>query len=367
MTTARKTGRTRAATLFVAALLAPAPALAQVTPAQGYTPPDDTPSIRVGTTIFLDYTLQQSPDVKDAAGRNVNFNAFQVGRTYINVTGQVHHRLSFRITPDIRQETGTGSSLNGSLTFRLKYAYAQVNLDDWLTGGSWVRIGMQQTPMIDYQEGVYRYRFQGTVFADREGFLSSSDSGVSFRTQFKNNYGDVHAGIYNGETFSKLEANDQKAFMVRATFRPMPRARTLRGLRVSGFYDADAAVKDGRRRRALGDLTFEHRFVNTGFIYLATSDQALPASARIDGRGFSIWATPRTTKGWEGLLRFDRLEPNTGDDDRKNRAMAGVAYWLPISGAQAAFLLDFEKVDYRNYAPARPKEQRVALHMLLNF
>jgi hypothetical protein len=353
--------------LALAVALAASPAHAQVTPAAGYTPPDDTPSLRVGATIFADYTLQQSPDVKDAAGNNVNFNAFQVGRTYINITGQVHHRLSFRITPDIQRETGTGSSLNGSLTFRLKYAYAQVNLDDWLTRGSWVRLGMQQTPLVDYQEGVYRYRFQGTVFADREGFLSSSDYGVSFRTQFKNNYGDVHAGIYNGDTYSRFEANDQKALMVRGTFRPMPGARTLRGLRVSGFYDADAPVKDGRRRRAVGDVTFEHKYLNTGFIYLATSDKSLPAANVVDGRGFSIWATPRTAKGWEGLLRFDRLEPNTDDDDRKSRAIAGIAYWLPISGAQAAFLLDFENVDYENYAPARPKEQRLALHMLINF
>ena len=352
---------------LAAVFRAAAPAYAQVTPAQGYTPPDDTPALRVGATIFADYTLQQSPDVQDAAGNSVNFNAFQIGRSYINVTGQVHHLLSFRITPDIQRETGTGSSLNGSLTFRLKYAYAQLNLDDWLTRGSWVRLGMQQTPLVDYQEGVYRYRFQGPVFVDREGFLSSSDYGISFRTQFKNNYGDVHAGIYNGETYSRFEANDQKAFMARGTFRPMPRARTLRGLRVSGFYDADAPVKDGRRRRAVGDVTFEHKYVHTGFIYLATSDKPLPASAEVDGRGFSVWATPRTTTGWEALLRFDRLEPNTDDDDRKSRAIAGIAYWLPISGAQAAFLLDFENVDYDNYAPARPKEQRLALHMLINF
>jgi hypothetical protein len=360
--------RIRLVVLALAALFrAAAPAHAQVTPAAGYTPPDDTPSLRVGATIFADYTMQRSPEVRDAAGNNVNFNAFQVGRTYINITGQVHHLLSFRITPDIQRETGTGSSLNGSLTFRLKYAYAQVNLDDWLTRGSWVRLGMQQTPLIDYQEGVYRYRFQGTVFADREGFLSSSDYGVSFRTQFKNNYGDVHAGIYNGDTYSRFEANDQKALMVRGTFRPMPGARTLRGLRVSGFYDADAPVKDGRRRRAVGDVTFEHKHLNTGFIYLSTSDKSLPTANAVDGRGFSIWATPRTAKGWEGLLRFDRLEPNTDDDDRKSRAIAGIAYWLPISGAQAAFLLDFENVDYKNYAPARPKEQRLALHLLINF
>ena len=349
------------------AVLSGGAAEAQITPAAGHTPPDDTPSLRVGTTIFADYTLQQSPDVKDAAGNEVNLSAFQIGRAYINVTGQVHHLLSFRVTPDIQRETGSGSSLNGSLTFRLKYAYAQVNLDDWLTRGSWVRLGMQQTPLIDYLETVYRYRFQGTVFPDREGYLSSSDYAISFRTQFKNNYGDVHAGIFNGETYSRFEVNDQKAFMIRGTVRPFPTARTLRGLRISGFYDADAPVREGNRDRAVGDITFEHKFLNTGFMYLATSDRSLPTATEVDGRGFSFWATPRTARGWEALLRFDHLEPNTTGDDRKDRTIAGIAYWLPITGASASFLLDYEQVVYKNFEPSRPREQRIALHMLINF
>jgi hypothetical protein len=177
----------------------------------------------------------------------------------------------------------------------------------------------------------------------------------------------VHGGIYNGDTYTRFEANDQKAFMVRGTLRPMPQARTLRGLRVTGFYDRDAPVGDGSRRRAVADITFEHRHLNTGFIYLAAKDRSLPTAADVDGRGFSIWATPRTTIGWEALLRYDRLEPNSDDDDRKARAIAGIAYWLPTTGAQAAFLLDFETVNYDNYAPARPTERRLALHMLVNF
>src|SRR5205823_692138 len=42
--------------LAVALVLDAAAASAQVTPAAGYTPPDDTPSIRVGATLFANYT-----------------------------------------------------------------------------------------------------------------------------------------------------------------------------------------------------------------------------------------------------------------------------------------------------------------------
>lgn len=351
----------------LALMAAGVPAAAQVTPAAGYTPPDDAPSLKVGATLFADYTLQSSPDATDAAGNSVTFNAFQIGRTYINVTGQVHHLLSFRITPDIRPETGTGSALNGSYTFRLKYAYAQVNLDDWMTRGSWVRLGMQQTPFVDYAESVYRYRFQGPVFPDREGYISSSDAGAAFHTNFTNNYGDLHAGVYNGETYSKLETNDRKAFQIRGTFRPLPMARTLRGLRVSAFYDADAPVKGGKRNRFIADASFEHKLVNAGVMYLAAGDRALPAGDDVNGRGFSAWITPKTTAGWEGLLRYDHLEPDTDAGNRKTRTIAGIAYWLPVSGASAALLLDYEQVNYKNFAPARADERRLAVHALVNF
>ena len=181
--------------LLVVALIASAawPVEAQVTPAAGSVPPDDTPSVRVGGTLFLDYTFTDAPKTTDADGNQVSQNAFNVGRAYLNITGQINHLVAFRITPDITRESGTGSSLNGSLTYRLKYGYAQLNLDDWMWRGSYVRVGMIPTPVVNFEEDIYRYRFQGTVFADREGFLSSADFGVMYRTQFPNAYGEVMA------------------------------------------------------------------------------------------------------------------------------------------------------------------------------
>ncbi len=91
-----------------------------------------------------------------------------------------------------------GSSVStDSLVFRIKYAYAQFNLDDWMTKGSWARIGIQQTPWVDFDEGIYRYRFQGTTFAERQSLLTtmtSSDAGVSFHYNLPSNYGDVQRG-----------------------------------------------------------------------------------------------------------------------------------------------------------------------------
>src|SRR3954469_25956255 len=264
-------------------------ASAQVTPAAGYTPPDDTPSIRVGVVLYPDYTYNIDPKITDADGNQVNFSQFNVSRAYINVTGNISHLIAFRITPDVtRADTTTGATLNGSLVFRIKYAFAQFNLDDWMTKGSYARFGIQQTPWLDYEEGVYRYRFQGTMFAEREGYFASADAGASFHYQLPSAYGDIHVGVYNGENYNRAEANDQKSVQVRATVRPFARSRmVLRGIRATAFYDADSYVKNGPRNRLIGGLTFEHKYINAGLEYLDTKDQTSALRApEIDGRGY---------------------------------------------------------------------------------
>src|SRR5437773_746305 len=193
---------------------------AQITPAAGYTPPDDTPSIKVGAVIYPDFTYTLTPTTTDADGNTINFSQFNVSRAYINITGNISHIIAFRITPDVSRETSSFSTLAGSLEFRIKYAYAQFNLDDWMTKGSYGRFGIQQTPWLDFAEGIYRYRFQGTMFVEREGYFASADGGASFHYQLPANYGDVHVGVFNGENYNKAEVNNEKSYQIRGTVRP---------------------------------------------------------------------------------------------------------------------------------------------------
>jgi hypothetical protein len=355
---------------------------AQVTPAAGYTPSDDTQTIRVGALIFYDFTYTKSPKITDAAGNLVSANAFNVTRTYINVTGNISHRLAFRITPDITRESGTGSSLNGSLTFRLKYGYAQINLDDY-TGQwkqTWVRLGIQQHPFIDAQEAVYRYRFQGTVFVERDGGIPSSDAGVTFHTNFPSNYGEIHAGFYNGEGYGKAETNDQKSFQLRATLRPMPGGSiAAKGLRVTSFFSRDHVVKDAERSKFIASVWYEHPRLNGGFDFISGKDQTLPTSTTLDSRGWSFWVTPffkEKGNGFEALLRYDSYQPSRaatfdGSISTRNRTIAGVSYWFPHPGgtATAALLFDFEQVKFDHFAPspATATQQRYTVHGLISF
>ena len=366
----------RLAGAVLAMTFAAAAASAQVTPAAGYTPPDDTPSIKVGATIYTDFTYQSNPTATDADGNAVNPSSFNVSRSYINITGNISHVVSFRITPDVTRESGLvslgpGSSVsNDSLVFRIKYAFAQINLDDWMPKGTWVRLGIQQTPLLDYEEGIYRYRFQGTTFTEREGFYNSADAGVSFHTNFPSNFGEVHAGFYNGEGYARPEANDRHAFDVRATVRPFARgAPVLRGLRVTGYYVADDYVKNAERTRAVGQVTFEHTYINAGFDAIDAKDQTSITKPDVEAKGWSFWATPKTTIGWELLLRYDHLRPDTRFENQvRNRTIAGVAYWFPHQGnVSSALLFDYDAQTLDNFVPAQPKNSKVAVHALINF
>jgi len=286
----------------------------------------EEPSVKVGAQIFADYT------------RSEDASAFNVTRAYININGTLNRFLTARVTPDIARETAEGSSLNGSLQFRLKFAYAQLNLDQWLTKGSWARGGLIPLLWVEHEETFYRYRFQGPVMVDREGYIGTADYGVAARYALPNDLGDVAGGVFNGEGFAHAEANDQKAAMLRVAVHP------LKSLHVAGFYDHDNYAAGERRNRAIGQVVFDHPRVTAAVDLLSARDRAVKA------RGYSVWATPKISRSWEVLLRRDMVESDTTRDERKTRDIEGVAYWLQLqSGVAAAVMLDRD--DTRGIGP----------------
>jgi hypothetical protein len=308
--------------------------------------PADVPSIKIGALLFADYTYTREPAVRDADGNVVHPSSFNVSRAYINLTGNLNHWIAFRVTPDIARETGSGSSLSGSQDYRLKFAWAQFNLDDWLTKGSFVRAGLIDTPFIAWEESIYHYRFQGPLMVDREGLMTSADYGVAFHYNFPRDYGDVHAGVYNGEGYAHPEANNQKAVEIRASIRPLPRSGAARGLRLTGFLQRDRYVENGPRNRALAQAAFEHARGNAGIDVERSTDRRSVAVPEISGRAVSAWITPKLGHGWETLFRYDRVRPDRNGATRR-RDIEGIAYWFPMTrgtNVTSAVLLDRDHV-----------------------
>jgi hypothetical protein len=354
-------------TVTAVLLLISAGALAQTPPPAAPVPAPSYPTFSIGGVIFADYTYTDEPKKADDAGNTIHPSSFNITRAYVNVTGDLSPLMSYRITPDIARESGSGSSLSGSYTYRLKYAYGQLNLGQWLSPGSWLRAGITQTPLIDTLESAYRYRFQGPLFVDREGYLSAADAGASLRYAFRGNYGDAQLGFYNGETYAHTETNNEKALQGRITVRPLPGSPIMKGLRLTAFYDDDHYYSGAPRTRFVAAATFEHPRVNAGIDLLRAHDRARPDQGEMDGRGWSAWVTPRLGGGCEALLRHDNLRPNGSGGGEKKRDITGIAYWLKLQKSSAAIMLDLERVTYDGFAPARPDERRIAVHTLLSF
>jgi hypothetical protein len=165
--------------------------------------------------------------------------------------------------------------------------------------------------------------------------------------------------------------NDQKGWMLRGTVRPLAHgAPALRGLRLTGFVNRDMYVKSADRNRAIVAVSFEHQYVNAAFDYLAVTDQTAASAAALKRRGWSAWVTPRTTKGWEGLLRFDHLVPNKDlSSQTRSRAIAGVSYWFPHQGTvSTALLFDVDRAKFDGFAATQqPWQRNIAVHALVNF
>ena len=259
----------------------------------------------------------------------------------------------------------TGNSVsNDSLVFRIKYAYAQFNLDDWMTKGSWARFGIQQTPWVDFEEGIYRYRFQGTVFAERVPLpttMTSSDAGASFHYNFPSNYGDIHVGVYNGENYQRVEANDQKALEFRGTRAAVRHghagssraSRALRLLQRSLSARRRAQAGDGQRDLRAQVHQRRLRLPQCGRSTLAIVAGRLESWILVLGDARMPF---ENGSSWEALLRYDHWIPNTSTSlvpaasspipgrrrsttRIQNRTIVGVSYWFPHQGTVSTALM----------------------------
>ena len=145
-----------------------------------------------------------------------------------------------------------GSSLNGSLTFRLKYGYAQLNLDDWMTQGIVGAARYSADALVDYEESIYRYRFQGTIFTEREGYPELRRTpALSFHYSLP---AELRRRPRRASTTARAtrsrKPTTRRRFRSAARFRPLPGARTL----CAAFGSPASTTRDnymqGRRAHA---------------------------------------------------------------------------------------------------------------------
>jgi hypothetical protein len=341
---------------LIVALALPVSAQTQSTPPA--TPPQpEYPIIRIGVLSYLQYAAETE--------NRDGLNSFDVTRAYLNVNAQLASRVRFRFTPDIRRITD--GSLAGSLTLRVKYAFGQ--LDTLGREGSWARFGLHQTPWLDFEESINRYRVQGTMFAEREGLIpGSGDFGASYFTPLPGGFGEVHGGVFNGEGFTQAESNKYKSVQARLTVRPFPNRGLAHGLRISGFFNAGWYAADRPRHLGIVMGSFEHRHLAVTLQHVnATETPSATTPIEIDRNGWSMFVEPRQgPSGWAGLVRYDSFEADESvPDSELQRVIAGGGYWFVWGRSRVGLVATNEHVHYDS--PTRLDDNRVLLQMHFEF
>jgi hypothetical protein len=290
------------------------------------------PTITVGTLVYGEYRYQLKRDsVTDS-----HLNNFDLTRAYINIVGKFPSGITARVTPDIFRAT------DGTLTFRLKYAYAALTPPNSpLTP----KFGVIHTPWLDWEEALWDYRMQGTMAFERfrnpagKNYLSSSDLGFGVDGKFKYDFVNFQVGVYNGEFYSAPEADKYKDLEGRLSVRVLESDDHSRvgGLRITAYGAVGTPTGGGTRDRYIGMVSYKSKlFTLAGQIGRARDqlDQRPPVTGspavvpQTDANIFSAFGVFNIPNSHAAIIaRWDAQDPNTDvDNDKQYRIIGGVSY-----------------------------------------
>ena len=211
-------------------------------------------------------------------------------------------------------ETNSASSRYGDYLVRHRYRFANVQLDRW-TGSwreTWTRLGLQPTPFVQFQESIYRYRFQGTVFTE-----TNNGAGADRHRYFVSLWRPRWVWGRARRRVQRARFHRHPGQAAPDRFRcAVPRGRLLapdlrwRVSPLTVFHDRDRYLAGAPRTRTIVSTTYEQSRFSAGADYLSQLDRAQPLALGQERRGWSAWVTPflgQQGRGLEGVFRFDSL------------------------------------------------------------
>ena len=305
------------------------------------------PTVSVGGVGYAQYNYNLS-------GTQHN-NAFDMTRTYINVTAKFAGGVSTRATSDIYRNA------DGSLGYRLKYGWVAYQPN---AGNITYKFGLIQTPWVAREEDLYDYRMQGPIALDRNKIMTSADFGLGADAKLAGGRLDLNLAIVNGEGYSKPEGDQRKDYQVRASYRLASSDDNgpYGGLRLSGYAGIGKPTTGGERNRFIGMLSYKTTQYTVAAEYVSTKDSVTGAGAVIPvvetkGSLISAFATYRFTGSKVGLLgRVDIYDPNTDTGNNKQtRFIGGVSYQL---SPNLRLLGDVDLLSYEATIPKTPIDPR---------
>jgi hypothetical protein len=265
------------------------------------------PQVTVSGVVYTQYQYVDAP---------VHNNTFDVQRAYVNVLGRFANGISTRLTTDIIPSAATNQII------RLKYAFAA-----WTPTGSSLtyKLGMIQTPYVDFEETLWDYRMQGSIATDRNGALFSADVGFGVDGRWNNEQINAQFAIVNGEGYSNGTGDFRKDLEARVSFRVKPTddASRVGGLRVTGYAGIGKATGGADRNRYLGLLSYRTQQFTVAGEYVSVKNAAVTGSII---SAFGVYHFGGKTAA---IGRVDIVDPNTSVANNKvTRIIAGASYQL---------------------------------------
>lgn len=301
-------------------------------PAAAQAPATQAPQVTVGGVVYTQYQYTDA---------TVHTNTFDVTRAYVNVLGRFSGGITTRVTADIIPSTLTNQQL------RLKYAFAA-----WTPTGSSLtyKLGMMQTPFVDFEETLWDYRMQGTIAVDRNGAMTSSDIGFGVDGKWNNDQVNGQIAVVNGEGYSGGTGDFHKDLEARVSVRLKPTndASRVGGLRVTGYagigkYGPAFAGND--RNRFLGQLSYRSQQITLAGEYVSRKDSTQTGSI------ISAFGVYHLTSGKVAVIgRVDLVDPDKNVANNKNtRIIGGVSYQL---SPNVRLLADLDRLSFESGATA---------------
>jgi hypothetical protein len=185
---------------------------------------------------------------------NDGYSTAEITRTYLNFLFSPSDSLMLRITPNIYRQigaasatkvgkvTGIAANTDQELTFRLKYAYLDINhvfAKDGAFAKDRITVGQQYNPLIDWEESLYGFRYVSLVPWNYLS-LSSTQTGAALQGPIESGgkqYAEYSVGVFTNATFKQLEQTEKKQFMGRVSLYPMGASSRFQGLGLTGFFD----------------------------------------------------------------------------------------------------------------------------------
>lgn len=330
----------------------------------------DYPKISPFLTVFAHYEVQLE-EARD------DFNAVELTRAYFGSFFDFDPHWRARLTLDgVRDSNDPLADREFEVFVKHSWLEYKGLAEEGYFKNASVTFGLVDLPWVPWEEALWGYRFQGEVFVNREGYLTSTDLGIHFKNKLPEELGDYGVMVHNGEGFRRAEGSKHKSADFRVTLTPFGKAVWLTGFAEYGQY-----AKDEPRIRYIAHLAWRTEEVVLAGEILRARDPAGRMAARQPSLAALSALDDQWAEGWSlyGVLqgktlglpeqiafiaRYDWLNPSEEiSRDSHYRYITGVSF-RPIKNV--TLLLDWDRAIF-DVRDTRADTNGLFLHVLVTY